>query len=77
MKDKRRKETEYFVRLIRCSMPKYPRLKIEIKYESANQCDEKTIGSFIKTYLEGVEKALKTDISFLYVKRTRTWINRL
>lgn len=76
MKTGNKEVTEYFVRLIRGSMPKYPRLKIEIKYEFANQYDEKTIGSFIKTYLEGVEKALKTDISFLYVKRTMTWINK-
>ncbi len=76
MKDKTSKTPEYFRRLIKGSIPKCTRLKMEIKCEPISQYDEKTIGSFIKTYLEGVEKALKTDISFLYVKRTRTWINK-
>lgn len=78
MEDRTSKKPEYFIRLIKGSIP---RLKTEIKYEPTSQYDEKTVGPFIKTYLEGVEKAYKkrskTDISFLYVKRTRTWINRL
>lgn len=73
MKDKTSKTPEYFIRLIKGSIPKCPRLKMEIKCEPISQYDEKTVGSFIKTYLEGVEKAYKkrskTGISFLYVKK--------
>ena len=73
MEDKTNKTPEYFIRLIKGSIPKCTRLKMEIKYEPISQYDEKTVGSFIKTYLEGVEKAYKkrskTGISFLYVKK--------
>ncbi|EJU23293.1 hypothetical protein [Mogibacterium sp. CM50] len=76
MEDRTSKKPEYFIRLIKGSIP---RLKTEIKYEPTSQYDEKTVGPFIKTYFEGVEKAYKkrskTDISFLYVKKyPLTWL---
>ena len=70
MEDRTSKKPEYFIRLIKGSIPK---LKMEIRCEFTNQYSEKTAGSFIKTYLEGVEKVYKkrskTGISFLYVKK--------
>lgn len=70
MEDRTSKKPEYFIRLIKGSIP---RLKTEIKYEPTSQYDEKTAGSFIKTYLEGMEKVykkrFKTGISFLYVEK--------
>lgn len=73
MKDKTSKTPKYFRRLIKGSIPKCPKLKMEIRCEFTNQYSEKTAGSFIKTYLEGVEKVYKkrskTGISFLYVKK--------
>ena len=80
MKDKTSKTTEYFIRLIKGSVSQYPKLKMEIRCESTKQYSEKTAGSFIKTYLEGVEKVYKkrskTGISFLYVKKhPLTWLS--